>query len=105
MSYFHQAAAVSIHVHHQKLFLPVLKQCVRLVEQAEKKGIGLEYVGLRIEEDDQGQHLIYLKLDGADRTVTGSLRGKDLFQVLRVLFDRLIRAYQGNEQLSHVSFL
>jgi hypothetical protein len=100
----HHAAAISVHLHHQSDLLPVLKQCVRYIEQAEKKNIHLEYMGVRVEEE-QESFVVYLKLDGPDRTVTGNLRGKEVIPVLRILFDRLIRAYAGREVFSHVSFL
>ncbi|MBX6379651.1 MAG: hypothetical protein IRZ01_03090 [Thermoflavifilum aggregans] len=99
------AAAISIHLQKQDDFLPVLRQCVKEIERAEKRGIRLEYVGVRVDEEEAGQYMVYLKLDGPDRTVTGNLKGRDVLQILRVLFDRLFRAYAGQAELSHVAFV
>ncbi|QOR76453.1 MAG: hypothetical protein IMW88_02545 [Thermoflavifilum sp.] len=97
-------ASIALFLQNDEYFLPVLRLLVRQIEMMHKKGLKLEYVSLRVDVDERGDYVAYAKLDGADRTVTGNLKGKNELEVVKWLLHRLVDAFQARVKKHRLTF-
>lgn len=97
-------ASIALFLQRDAHFLPVLRLLVKEIEAMHKQGLKLEYMSLRVEVDERGEYVVYAKLDGTDRTVTGNLRGKDEMQVIKHLLHKLSQAFRSRAHKHKIAF-